>query len=119
MPELQERPCIILDGLRFDWTPAEMESAVEMWQQGATLRQMVDKLNPLRTSEGVGIADRTDEVRLLLLHLEREGMLIRTEAGLDDYRGLATVEAWNRYVADTGGRPGVWYLEFRNMLGGV
>ena len=118
MPELQERPCIILDGLRFDWTAAEMDMAAEMCQQGATLRQIVDHVNPQRTCEGVGLGDRTDEVRLLLLELRRQDRLhIRPALKADDYRDLGPVAAWNQYVADSGGRPGVWYLEFRNMIG--
>ena len=80
MPEPQERPCIILDGLRFDWTQQEMAEAVEMWQAGASLPEMVDRLNPY--SEGAGYSDRADEVALLLMHLGREGRIDRREGGI-------------------------------------
>ncbi len=68
---------IILDDLDFTWTPAEIQRAIDMWNEGCSIRKIARELRRYDL-----IDNATDEVGLLIMHLRRQKKIQVREGGL-------------------------------------
>ena len=78
----KQQQIIALEDRDFSWTQSEVEQAIRMWEQGASIKEMVYKLRKPVEALQDHYSEREVEVVVLIMDLALKGLIKSREGGV-------------------------------------